>query len=255
MVPRHAQLRRRPCSAPARPGQLLRRDAHASTRALTRSMHTRTAVALALLILPQAVSRGGHQRVPLTHSAPPSQWPSSLCPAGLQTPACPTHAQRTALAMGFLILPQQVARGGHQHVPVVLVPAVARAVLGLPFPSGQRPAGLHCREAGRSGRDLHNRFMRRVNKQAAEPTPVTCRHCKVPSKVPSKVQLSGKGIWWSVHIGRSTVHGRCTTSALANSGYPAQPCVLQRAACDTQQGEAGRPQHARAQALYRARQT
>ena len=81
MVPRHAQLRRRPCSAPARPGQLLRRDAHASTRALTRSMHTRTAVALALLILPQAVSRGGHQRVPLTHSAPPSQWPSSFCPS------------------------------------------------------------------------------------------------------------------------------------------------------------------------------
>jgi len=186
-----------------------------------------------------------HRRNGLPHSAP----------AGLQTPACPTYAQRTALAMGFLILPQQVARGGHQHVPVVLVPAVARAVLGLPFPGGQRPAGLHCREAGRSGRDLHNRFMRRVNKQAAEPTPVTCRHCKVPSKVPSKVQLSGKGIWWSVHIGRSTVHGRCTTSALANSGYPAQPCVLQRAACDTQQGEAGRPQHARAQALYRARQT
>lgn len=45
--------------------------------------------------------------------------PPHLAPGRVQrrTPACPTHSQRTTVAMAFLILPQQVSR--HQHVPLM----------------------------------------------------------------------------------------------------------------------------------------
>jgi len=77
------------CTAPApalQPHQPSQVSRCADTRAppLERShrvMHMRTAVATALLNLPQPVSRGGHQHVPLMHSAPPSQQPSSMCPS------------------------------------------------------------------------------------------------------------------------------------------------------------------------------
>ena len=181
---------------------------------------------------PAAGLQGAHEGVLPTHSAPLSRWVSSSCPS--RSPEEDTSMSQSSSSP--------------------LSPAPCWACRS---PADSAPLGCIGARPGTLGETCANSVMRRVSKQAAEPTPAAWQallqaRCNYLPRCAN--YLVG-----SLHIGRSTVPGRCTASGqqkvhrkcTADTGRRLRSPVCCRVrACGTQQGEAGSPQLACAQALY-----